>query len=377
MPELRGPILAAMSITQKCNLRCTHCYASAGPTASTENELTTAEMLDVMAQMRDMGVLNFDFLGGEPLTRPDLPVLAKWVMEQQIRTNLTTNAVMLTEEWLDRFDKRISLLRIAVDSADPDQHDRFRGMPGAWQKTVHAIRMAVKKGLNVTIVTTFHRGNANQLDDMVNLSLDLGVRAFANTLLLPAGRGMDLQDNVFSPEEARQFCMAWGQKRDELTRQGKRLTLIDETPLTALLASEPGYENEYVRLSGNFGSGAARRACTAGFIQVHLTPTGHLLPCGGMEGIPELRTEANNVRRHSVREIWEKAPLFQAMRDRMYPDRPFSVSVKCKECAYLPYCGGGCRAAAYLKHGDFLHPDPFCWLEAEEGVANGQHAPRL
>jgi len=365
---LRSPVLAALSITRACNLRCVHCYAEGGEPQ--ENELSTAEMQDVLRQLLEMEVLNVDFLGGEPFMRDDFPELFKMVSANGTLVNVTTNGTMITEEWLDTVDQRISLLRIAIDSADPDTHDRFRGCPGAWRKTTQAVRAAVQRGINVTIVTTFHRRNVDELETLVELALDLGVRGYANTLLLPSGRGSALNDDVFAPEEARDFCRRWGEMRRRLAREGRPLTLIDETPLTILLAEEPGYESAHLTLTTHPqpGDRVLGRACTAGFFQLHMTPSGHLIPCGGMEGLPELCTDENDVRRRPVKDIWETAWIFRVMRDRLAVDRPHSVQGKCARCRFLPFCGGGCRAAAYLKHGDFSQADPFCWYEPEEAA---------
>lgn len=365
---LRSPILAALSVTRSCNLKCVHCYALGG--APAENELSTSELENVIRQILDMEVLNVDFLGGEPFMRDDFTAMARMVSDNGTLLNVTTNGTMITEEWLDGFDRRLGLLRIAVDSPDPDAHDRFRGSRGAWSKTVQAIRAAVRRRVNVTIVTTFHRRNVNDLEGMVELALELGVRGFANTFLLPSGRGKDLIEDVFSPEEARDFCRRWGETRRRLVREGRRLTLIDESPLTILMADEPGYESEFLRSMAHSGPGnrSLGRACTAGFIQMHMTPTGHLIPCGGMEGLTELCQEDNDVRRRKVKDIWEDAWIFRAMRDRLVPDQPLSVKDKCQRCRLLGQCGGGCRAAAYLKYGDFEHADPFCWYEPDGDV---------
>lgn len=358
--ELRGPLLASLSITRECNLKCNHCYASGGTKA--DNELNTEELLNVIDQFIESGALNFDFLGGEPFMRTDLTALIERCIERGIHVNVTTNGTKLSRAWLDKFDKKLGLLRIALDSVDPEKHDSFRGVQGAWAETIKGIRSAVERGVNVTVVTTFHRRNVHELDQLVDFMLELGVNAYANTILLPSGRGAQLNEDVLSPSELRAFCLAWGQKRSKLQEKKLPLALIDEHPLTTLLTSEKGYEGQHYQVNERLSKG---RACTAGFIQAHMTPSGHLIPCGGMEGISELHTDDNDVRKRSVNEIWMNSWIFRAMRDRMYQDRPFSIIDKCKECKYLPFCGGGCRAASYLKYGDFYHTDPQCWYDPE------------
>ncbi|GLC30102.1 radical SAM/SPASM domain-containing protein [Clostridium omnivorum] len=362
LTSLKAPIFAALSITKKCNLKCVHCYASGGE--RDKNELTDDELKNVIKQLIDMGILNIDFLGGEPFERENFPELIQMVIDAGLRLNVTTNGTLITEDWLDKYGKNISLLRIALDSPIPEEHDKFRGVPGSWHKTYNSVKSAVDRKINVTLVTTYHRKNTHQLSDMVSLAANLGVAGYANTCLFPSGRGKSLEEDVFSVEDMKEFLTEWGNQRKILKEKNIRLKLIDETPITILLADKSGYENEYLTFKANCANKTPTcRACTAGLLQVHLTPTGHLIPCGGMEGIKELQTDDNDVRLHSIEHIWKNSWIFNAMRDRLYTDKPYSINDKCNKCEFLQYCGGGCRAAAYLTHGNFEKADSFCWYE--------------
>ncbi len=74
------PFLIAWNLTKRCNLRCAHCYLSAGERdAGSADELTTEEcfrVIDGMVQVNPASILVLT--GGEPLLRKDLSQIAQY-----------------------------------------------------------------------------------------------------------------------------------------------------------------------------------------------------------------------------------------------------------------------------------------------------------
>lgn len=70
--KLKGPYHFGLDITNKCNYRCLHCYNSSGDNNSLSNEMSDAEVLDVVRDLASVKPCGFCFCGGEPLLRLEL-----------------------------------------------------------------------------------------------------------------------------------------------------------------------------------------------------------------------------------------------------------------------------------------------------------------
>ena len=208
MPDIsKKPILpdtlrmVAWEVTRRCNLACVHCRASSlcGPYAG---ELTTAQgikLLDDIAAFSNPVII---LTGGEPLLRPDIYELAAYGDSKGLRMVLATNATLVTEQiarkMLDAGVKRVS---VSIDGPDADGHDRFRGVPGAFDGALAGIEAMKKTGMEFQINTTITQANLAQIEGIHDLALRLGAAAHHLFLLVPTGRGEDLADQEISPQD--------------------------------------------------------------------------------------------------------------------------------------------------------------------------------
>src|SRR5829696_4701174 len=87
----KAPLYAAWEITHRCNARCLHCYSDSGPDAGCQEELSTAEALQVIDQLADAGLLVLAFSGGEPMMRPDWRELVRHAVRRGLSVNIGTN----------------------------------------------------------------------------------------------------------------------------------------------------------------------------------------------------------------------------------------------------------------------------------------------
>jgi MoaA/NifB/PqqE/SkfB family radical SAM enzyme len=120
------------NVTQRCNLKCEHCYAHA-TTRVTPDELTTAEGKALIDDLAAFGAPVMLFSGGEPLARPDLIELAEYAVAKGMRAVISTNGTMIKEEVADRLkDVGLSYVGVSLDGLQPT-NDRFRGVNGAFE----------------------------------------------------------------------------------------------------------------------------------------------------------------------------------------------------------------------------------------------------
>ncbi len=129
--KVSGPVIF-WTLTNRCNLRCTHCYNYSGPESATEDELSTAEAMVLIDDLADMGVPLIIFTGGEPLLREDIFELARYAAGKGIGVALSSNGTLITaDSALQIQESGISYVGISLDGADAETHNRFRGSPDA------------------------------------------------------------------------------------------------------------------------------------------------------------------------------------------------------------------------------------------------------
>ena len=211
-PVLR---LIAWEITRSCNLFCAHCRAPVDDYAA--NELSTKECLSLIDEFVQVGKPILILSGGEPLLRHDLFHIAGYAAERGLRVAIGTNGTLITEDTAARL-KEASILRVAIslDFPTPELQDRFRGKVGAFEAAMAGITKVQQAGIEVQINSTITKLNAPHLNDLVTLTLKVGAVAFHPFLLVPTGRGKELEPVQLSTEEREQVLNWFYEKQAEL-----------------------------------------------------------------------------------------------------------------------------------------------------------------
>jgi MoaA/NifB/PqqE/SkfB family radical SAM enzyme len=184
------PFLAIWEVTQSCDLACKHCRAAAQPIAHPD-QLSTAEGKALIDQIAAMQIPIFVFTGGDPLKRPDLYELIRYSAEKGVKVAVTPSATpLLTREAIFKMKEAgIVRLGISLDGSTPEIHDKFRGLPGAWARTIQAIEWANEAGIPIQVHTTISRHNADDLDNLCALFEKLAIVMWNVFFLVPVGRG--------------------------------------------------------------------------------------------------------------------------------------------------------------------------------------------
>lgn len=112
-----------ISVTDRCNLRCSYCMPAEGlPWQSREEHLSSDELVAVVAEFARLGVRTVRLTGGEPLLRRDLPELiaALHALPGIDDVALTTNGVLLERRAAELAAAGGARLNVSIDSADPE-----------------------------------------------------------------------------------------------------------------------------------------------------------------------------------------------------------------------------------------------------------------
>ena len=163
MNSFARPYVVSWNLTYRCNLACEHCYLDAGgtPQVGTENfadrsELGTEECFRVIDEIAAFAPECVTILtGGEPLLRRDILEIVRRAAERELWVVVGTNGVRITENVARRLAEAGARgLSLSLDALDPDRHDRFRKVRGAWQNTVEGAEILGRTGLPFIVQTT-------------------------------------------------------------------------------------------------------------------------------------------------------------------------------------------------------------------------------
>lgn len=334
------------NLTRKCNLKCLHCYINASPEG--EDGSTTEEALRLIDEMAEMRIPLIIMSGGEPLMRRDFFELASYARIKGIKLALSTNGTLITESVAKKLKELdFSYVGISLDSYDPEFHDKFRGLNGAFNMTVKGIKNAINVGLNIGLRFTITARNIHQIDEYVKLALELGVKRITFYHLSASGRGKELREWMYTPEEYVGFInkmIDYAIKLSGKIEIETTLGQFDGVYIAKKLARDEEELEKYMKFVENSG-GCGRK-------MISIYPNGDVYPCQFIDFY-----KLGNVREKPLKEIIKNIPDLFINTDK------YLRGEYCDKCKYKSACKGGDRARAYYWNGDVYGDDPLCPLK--------------
>jgi PqqA peptide cyclase len=327
-----NPLALIAELTHRCPLHCVYC-SNPLELQNRANELPTEIWSRVFKEAAELGVLQADLTGGEPLARTDILELVRAARAAGLYVNLITSGMPMDEGRLAKLiDAGLDHLQLSFQGASEDIAAEISGTKSHPQK-LRVLEWLKRVRVAVTLNFVIHRNNIDQIEQMLALAeFSSATRvefanvqyygwAFANReRLLPTRAQLDRSIQVLKSAQER--------------LRGKiRVEYV-----------VPDYYAKYPK------------PCMGGWGRklMLITPTGEALPCHAAKIIPGLQFE--NVKDRSVREIWEGSRAFQRFRGEDWMQEP------CKSCDRRTLDFGGCRCQALLLAGDASATDPVCSL---------------
>jgi len=187
--EERTPEIVGWEITSQCNLRCVHCFTAAS--RRPHDELSTDECRGIIDSLVTLGVRMIGWTGGEPLLRSDLEELTEYAWNKGIRSNVTTNGVLLERERALRLiSAGCHTVQISLDGSTPERNRRIRGTSDEeFDLIVQAIRISKDLGARVVMATLVGRENLDDATKMIDLAMQEPVDTIRFCGFTPTGRG--------------------------------------------------------------------------------------------------------------------------------------------------------------------------------------------
>jgi len=357
-----------LEITNKCNLRCGHCYLNSGN--KKETELTKEELFNIIDQLEPGSGKKICITGGEPFLHPDFFELIEYTaVTRMLETDIYTNALLINEETAhrlkdinDRSPYGINI-QISLEGANAEINDRVRGK-GVFDKVGETINLLSKIGMNKNIVlfVCLTKENISQVADMINLAEILNIKALKFSQWQKQGRALDV---------------SWADKSPTMEEWVNCGHILLE------------YPHQQTYLLGNFW-GDLKNDSPLGF-----SLDGKLFPkfCCNFKVAPRIDCQGNvwpcqvyvdkdfivgNIKTESIESIFRSGIYRRMFKD--CEERENSVS-ECQSCQWKSFCGGGCSGFAYAEHQTLKKKDFFCevrkyWFEQYIGRKINQLAGR-
>lgn len=343
MIVLSAPTKVGLDITNRCNLECLHCHANAntlpGPYLSTE------KILALISELAAMKIFTLQIGGGEPFIHPEIMAILKHAVKYDFNVVMSTNGTLITKERAHELKTMgINSLQISLDGATAEVHDKFRGIPGAFDLALKGIDNLRDADVKVNIACTLSKFNCHQIADFVELAYQHGAESFRTMCLMPAGRGLDHLNLILKNSE---LLAVISQLKKSRTQYKNKIDISYETPFIVKKQSIPS-KKELDPVDAYFVG------CEAGKRECRILPNGNVVPCPLFGNNPDYI--AGNVLRQPFSDIWYNSKVFEKFRLLNVGEK----NGKCKKCEFGYICNGGCPAVAQNCANDFYAPDPRC-----------------
>ena len=349
--EQARPVYAVWEITLQCDLACRHCGSRAGHART--DELSTAECLDLVRQMAELGVMEVTLIGGEAYLRDDWTEVVREIRRLGMSATMTSGGRGITREKARAAkDAGLESVSISIDGNEAT-HDRLRGVKGSYQSAFQAMDFLREAGVKVSTNTQINRLTLPELPELLEALAAHGGHSWQLQLTVPMGRAADEPEVLFQPYEMLELFPLLGQLK-------KR---ADELKVRIWPGNNIGYFGPYESvLKGTMPRGHMA-SCGAGRSTLGIEAD------GAIKGCPSLPTEAwtgGNIRDNTLRDIWERSAPLRYTRDRTVED----LWGYCRTCYYADECRAGCTWTSFVFFGRAGN-NPYCHHRALEMQRKG------
>ena len=346
-----------LSITNRCNFRCRHCFVEAWK--DRYGEFSREDLFCLLDQFEQANVADIALTGGEPLMSPYFKEFVRALAARRIGfTEIFTNAALIDGELLDVIADAGFRPYFKVSFDCSGSHDYMRGVKGAEESTLRGIRLLRERGFSVTVITSIDKVVIERLTDTLHLLASLGVDNWwmAPPMEIGAWRGTDSGVDVNSLLPAlKGVLVEWLQCGRPFDMMLWRLGRYHKTG--RIFRGMPSFTGE------SFD-------CSSIHSLAYVAPDGTLLPCGSYTG-SDIMGKFPNLLRTPLTVAWDD-PFLRSFCDLKKKDVQ-AANPGCRECEHFSECGTGCRVSAMNARGDWMKNDPVCCQLHRSGLMRDFH----
>lgn len=315
---------ALLKVTDRCNLRCSHCFVSATTEGADMNPDEVAEACGALVTAR---VANVTITGGEPLVHPELAEIMGHLVTAGLDVTVCTNGVGLTDELVGQAlgMGRVSF-NVSLDGSTAESHGRFRGNVGSFEITASSVRRLAQAGLLKGILSTPNAlAGEQEYDALFDLTKELGAEYLLMNPLSSFGRGIRNR-RLRAEEEAMERIQI---------RIGQRATSADPEPVFIR------FPNSFLPLTN----------CMAGEV-LYVFVNGDVTVCPYLVFATENPGAQHSRDEFIVGNLFTDANIADLLDAYDFHSRyRVGANTTCSSCSHGDGCGKGCPAAVIAGGG--------------------------
>lgn len=330
-------------LTLKCNLRCKHCYISAG--VPSKNEITLKEIEFVLDDLKefhkkDMCGKRIVLTGGEPFIRKDILEIIDAITKHGFNILINSNGLLISDEQIKRLKKYKNLqICISLDGLKIN-HEKIRGK-NTFDKTLEQIKKLSSFGINTSINMLCHQGNFHDLEKLFELTTNLKLHGINPVPVVLMGRANDFEIKPVPEKYFFRGIFNVLQKKPEYSQLMRRTSFVN---MVAALA---------VNVKSHYCGTGSRGTFFISF-------DGKVYPCPNMRFA---NFSLGSIREKRFLEIVKNNPIL----DKLSCLSVDTMNNKCKNCDVRYFCGGFCRGETFYNTKDINSPYVRC-KEYKEGI---------
>ncbi|MDH5678715.1 MAG: radical SAM protein [Nitrospinota bacterium] len=349
-PTYKRGLLLQWHITNRCALRCAHCYQEefSGPELSLPDLLKVLEQYKALLRsLNNRSATNsrghVTITGGDPFARADVWELLEVVAahSELFGFAILTNGRSMDEASARRL-ARLGPRFVQVSLEGEEQtHDGIRG-DGDHAHVVRALKIMIRQGLETMVSFTAHSENFRQFPAVVALGRRLGVGKVWTDRMIPCGASAGAEGPLPLDQE----------------QTGEYIGIVDTERRRAARSFFGRTQVGADRALQFIAAGGRPYHCSAGDSLITIMPDGRLYPCRRMP------TAVGNVMETPLARLYHSSGLFRRLRDKK------TVSQGCQGCMYQRFCRGGLKCLSHAALGDPFQADPGCPLAHAQAQQN-------
>lgn len=343
----RRPIHVVWEVTLACNLKCSHCGSRAGKRRTAE--LSTAECLDVVAQLAKLEVRAVTLIGGEAYLRPDWTEIIQAVTDHGMHCTMQTGARALTPQRIDQaVAAGLKSCGVSVDGL-PRLHDRLRGTVGSYHQAMQALSNLRSRGVATSVNTQITADTIPDLRELMHRIADVGATHWQLQLTVAMGNAADHPELLLQPFQLLELMPLLASLYEEALDRG---LLIQPSNNIGYFGP---YEHMWRVTDDEIGHW---QGCTAGHTGIGIEADGTIKGC---PSLPTRGYSGGNVRDLTIEEMWQTSNAMRFAQDRTLED----LWGFCSQCYYADVCRAGCTWTAHVLFGRAGN-NPYCHYRALE-----------
>lgn len=348
---LNNPRDCYLILTDRCNMRCRHCYGKYGIN-SPQKELDGDQWISVINELVKNDIFFVNISGGEPTLHPDFCRILNEINKNNLLYLLTTNG-LFSKKILSEIKKSRETclgIKISLDGIDAESFSFLRRdingreNPDFFKIINDNIMELIKENIPVTIATCLHPKNIHIMEQMKQFIIRLKP---ANWFISTISLSGSAKDNDIYVSESILPKDFWLKLKEECREAGISVSFVD---MPSLIKSK---NNRSIY----FNCPAARTFC-------EIYSDGTVSPCPLCRvHIPEEDLPRENIKNKTLHQIWN-GKSFATFRSLQHKG--------CDGCKMIKKCDR-CVPQSYQWFNDAKMPPPYCVLEAESlGLKNSE-----